>query len=112
MEISRHPDIEKDFRTLRRCLAPQESLEAWERLFCLKGLHETPAVDQFPGFNTHKIFKARVVPLKENLGKSKGYRVIFEMINDESYVILVFSRHGIYRSEAELITLIKERLNS
>jgi hypothetical protein len=110
MEISRHPDIEKDFRALRRFAAPQESLEAWERLFSLKGLRETPAIDPFPGFGARKVFKGRVVPLKENIGKSKGYRVIFEMIHDESYIILVFSRHGVYRSEGELIALIKERL--
>jgi len=109
MEISRHPDIEKDFRLLRRFAAPKESLEAWERLFCLKGLRETPAIDQVPGFSARKIFKGRVVPLRENVGKSKGYRVIFEMCGEDRCVILVFSRHGIYNSEAELIKMIKER---
>lgn len=110
MEISRHPDIEKDFRALRRFAAPQESLEAWERLFCLKGLRETPAIDAFPGFGERKIYKARVVPLRENIGKSKGYRAVFQMIDDESCKILVFSRHGIYKSEQELTNLVKERL--
>lgn len=111
MRIVRHDDIEKDLRNLRRFQAPLESLEAWERLFCLKGLHETPAIDPFPGFGQAKIYKARVVPLRENIGKSKGYRVVFQMINDESCKILVFSRHGIYKSEQELINLVKERVN-
>ena len=110
MEIFRHDDIKKDFRALKRFAAPQESLEAWERLFCLKGLQETPAIDLVPGFGGQKIFKGRVVPLKENVGKSKGYRVIFEII-DSRCRILVFSRHGVYHSEAELLALIKERLH-
>lgn len=111
MEVFRHDDIEKDFRNLRRFSAPEESLEAWERLFCLKGLLETPAIDQFPGFGDRKIYKGRVVPLKENVGKSKGYRVIFELCSDGNYKIIVFSRHGIYHSESELIKLIKNRLD-
>ena len=111
MEISRHNDIEKDFRALRRSAAPQESLESWERLFCLKGLRETPAIDAFPGFGARKIFKGRVVPLKENIGKSKGYRVIFEIIDNDRCFILVFSRHGVYQNEAELIALIKQRIS-
>jgi hypothetical protein len=57
-----------------------------------------------------KVFKARVVPLKENVGKSKGYRVIFEMVEEQKCKILVFSRHGVYKSEQELKAVIKERL--
>lgn len=110
MRISRHELIEKDFKILKRFPAPAESLEAWERLFCLKGLKETPAVEQYPGFGDRKIFKARVVPLKENIGKSKGYRAVFEMILETECRILVFSRHGIYGSEQELQRLIKDRL--
>jgi hypothetical protein len=109
MEISRHPDIEKDFRALKRFAAPKESLEAWERFFCFKGLRETPAIDSFPGFGARKIFKGRVVPLQENFGKSKGYRVIFEICSEDKCVILVFSRHGVYHNEAELIALVKGR---
>src|SRR3989337_4547 len=111
MEVSRHIAIEKDFRALRRSAAPQESLEAWERLFCLKGLRETPAIDAFPGFGERKIYKARVVPLQENFGKSKGYRVVFQVIDEENCKILVFSRHGIYKSEQGLINLVKERIS-
>ncbi len=110
MEIFRHPDIKKDFRALKRFAAPEDSLEAWERLFSLKGLRETPAIDAFSGFGERKIYKARVVPLRENVGKSKGYRAVFQMIDDESCKILVFSRHGIYKSEQELINLVKERV--
>src|SRR3990167_2109513 len=101
MEIWRHEDIEKDFRKLDRFLTPKESLGAWERLLLLKGIHETPAIDQISGFGENKIYKGRVVPLKENIGKSKGYRVIFQIIA-EKYKILVFSRHGIYKTEREL----------
>ena len=109
MNLVRHEDIEKDLRNLRRYQAPLESLEAWERLFCLKGLRETPAIDPFPGFGERKIYKGRVVPLKENVGKSKGYRVIFQMMDEENCKILVFSRHGIYKSEQELIDLVRKR---
>ncbi|MBU1102793.1 hypothetical protein KJ853_04040 [Patescibacteria group bacterium] len=111
MEISRHPDIEKDFRALKRFVAPKESLEAWERLFCLKGLRETPAIDQFPGFGHRKIFKGRIVPLRENVGKSKGHHVVFEIGSEDKCVVLVFSRHGIYHNEAELIALAKDRID-
>lgn len=110
MEIYRHDDLEKDLRKLNRFLTPRESLEAWERLFCLKGLKETPGIDQFPGFGGAKIYKGRVVPLKENLGKSKGYRIIFQMISDDCFKILAFSRHGIYHDERDLIKVIKARL--
>lgn len=109
MEIWRHEDIEKDFRKLNRFPTPQKSLEAWERLLLLKGIHETPAIDQYPGFGENKVYKGRVVPLKENIGKSKGYRVIFQLL-DQKYKILVFSRHGIYKTERELILTIKARL--
>ena len=109
MNIVWHENIEKDLKKLRRFPAPLESLEKWERLFYLKGLHETPAIDPFPGFGEHKIYKGRVVPMRENFGKSKGYRVIFQMIDEENYKILVFSRHGIYKTEQELINLVRER---
>lgn len=109
MEICRHEDIEKDFRKLNRFSAPRESLEAWERLLLLKGIHETPAIDQISGFGENKIYKGRVIPLKEKFGKSKGYRVVFQLI-EERYKILLFSRHGIYKTERELMKLIKERL--
>jgi hypothetical protein len=111
MNVCRHGDIEKDFKKLRRFPAALESLEAWERLFCLKGLRETPAIDPFPGFGERKIYKARVVPLRENVGKSKGYRAVFEMTEAENCKILVFSRHGIYKSERELINLVKRRIS-
>lgn len=110
MEIIRHEDINKDLKNLRRYRAPFKSLEAWEKLFVLKGLHETPGINQFPGFGERKVYKGRVVPLRENFGKSKGYRVIFELINHSSCRILVFTRHGIYKSEQELINLVKGRL--
>ena len=112
MEIIRHGAIEKDLRSLKRFPAPLASLVAWERLFCLKGMRETPGIEHFPGLGVGNIFKARVVPLKENCGKSKGFRLIFRLINNASCQILVFTRHGIYQSEHDLIRLIKERIIS
>ena len=112
MKVSRHDEILKDFKSLKRFPAPEESLEAWERLFCLKGIKETPGIDQYPGFGDVKIYKGRVVPLKENIGKSKGYRVIFQGEENECYRIIAFSRHGIYHDEQNLIRTIKDRLNS
>lgn len=111
MQLARHCEIKKDFKALKRFPAPEESMEAWERLFCLKGLRETPGVDQYPGFGQSRIYKARVIPLKENCGKSKGYRLIFQFLENDKYLILVFSRHGIYDNEQELIDLIKNRCN-
>ena len=35
MRIIRHCELAKDFKNLKRFPAPIESLEAWERLFCL-----------------------------------------------------------------------------
>ena len=112
MEVGRHDGIKTDFKDLGRYQTPEESLEAWERLFALKGLHETPGIDQYPGFGTRKVYKGRVIPLKENVGKSKGYRVIFELVDETHCTILVFSRHGIYKTEKELVDCIKERLGS
>ncbi len=110
MKIIRHEGIEKDLKNLRRFPAPLDSLEAWERLFCLKGLMETPAVEAFAGFGEYKVYKGRVVPMKENVGKSKGYRVVFQMIETDCCKIIVFSRHGIYKSEQELISVVKNRI--
>ena len=78
MRTIRHEDIEKDIKKLRRFPAPRESLEAWERLFCYKGLSETTGIEAFPGFGECKIYKGRVVPMRENVGKSKGYRIVFQ----------------------------------
>jgi len=110
METIRHCDIEKDLKTLKRFSAPRESLEAWERLFCLKGISETPGIEQCLGFGSFKIYKARVVPLKENVGKSQGYRLIFNLLENDVCEILAFSRHGIYKTEQELLRLIRIRL--
>ena len=112
MELSRHVDIAKDFKKLRHFPSAQESLEAWELLFCSKGLKETPGIDSFPGFGSAKLYKGRVVPLKENVGKSKGYRVVFQLTEESCYKILVFSRHGIYHDERDLINLVRIRLDS
>ena len=110
MQIHRHPELSKDFKKLKSFSAPQESLEAWERFFCSKGIKETSGVDKYPGLGSNTIYKARVVPLKENYGKSKGYRLIFKILDQNSILILVFSRHGVYSKEKELIDLIKSRL--
>lgn len=110
MQIFRHDDIEKDLKSLKHFSAPKESLESWERLFCLKGIKETTGIDVFSGFGNKQIYKGRVVPLKENLGKRKGYRVVFQTLNEIECKILVFSRHGVYKSEQELIKVIKNRL--
>ena len=110
MELSRHEDIEKDFRKLKKFPAAEFSLEAWEKLFALKGLSETPAIDAYPGFGKYKVYKGRVVPLLEKVGKSKGYRVIFQLLDNAYFCILVFSRHGVYKTEQELMELIKARL--
>ncbi len=113
MTVYRHGDISKDLRRLRKFSAAEESLLAWERLFELKALSETPGIERMPGFGDRKIYKARVVPLKENVGKSKGYRAIFEIFDDGIECrILVLSRHGIYHSEGDLVKLIHERLNT
>ena len=42
---------------------------------------ETPAIEQYPGFGIRKIFKGRIVPLKENVGKSKGYWATKKTVN-------------------------------
>ncbi len=110
MQICRHDDVERDFKKLKRFSAPEDSLDSRERLFCLKGVKETPGIDLFPGFGDYVIYKGRVVPKKENFGKSKGYRVIFQALNDGDFKVLVFSRHGIYKSEQELINIVKNRL--
>lgn len=110
MQICRHENIEKDFKNLKRFSAPEESLSSWERLFCLKGIRETPGIDMIPGFGSEKIYKGRVVPMKENIGKSNGFRVIFQMLSETDCKVLFFSRHGIYKSEQELIKIIKNRL--
>ncbi|MFA5937041.1 MAG: hypothetical protein WC822_04140 [Candidatus Paceibacterota bacterium] len=112
MQIFRHDSIRKDLKNLKHFSAPEESLESWERLFYLKGIKETPGIEIFSGFGNQNIYKGRVIPLKENFGKSKGYRVIFQKINEASFKILVFSRHGIYKTEQELINIIKDRLET
>lgn len=110
MKIIYHQEIEKDFKKLKRFPSPKESLESWERLFILKGLEETPGIKSYPGFGSAKVYKARVIPLRENRGKSDGYRLIFQLMDDDTCLMLLFSRHGLYNNERELIGFIKERL--
>jgi hypothetical protein len=110
MEIIRQDGILRDFKKLERFPSAVASLEAWERLLLLKGIRETPGIEQYPGFGERTIFKGRVVPLRENVGKSKGYRVIFELAG-EKYIIILFYRHGIYKTEKEVTALIHERLS-
>lgn len=112
MEILHHPDLKKDFKNLKRFAAPEESLMAWERLFLVKGLNETFGIERYPGFQDNIIYKARVVPLKESCGKSGGYRLIFQLKGQEIILILVFSRHGIYKDEKELQQIIKSRISN
>jgi len=111
MDIVWHDDIERDLKRLNGFPPPRESLEAWQRLFCAKGLKETPAIDSYPGFGNAKIYKGRVVPLRENTGKSKGYRVIFQISAVNYCKIIIFSCHGIYKTEQELINIIKQRID-
>ena len=111
MDIECHDEIDNDCKKLKkRFPAPKESLEAWERFFIYKGLNETTGIKLYSGLGYKNIYKARIVPLKENVGKSKGYRLIFQIIDNKICKLLVFSRHGIYSSEQELNKIIKERL--
>ena len=77
----------------------------------MKVLHETPGIDHVPGFGERKICKARSVPLRENVGKLKGYGVVFQMVAEENCRILIFSRNGIYKSEQELMGMVKQRMD-
>lgn len=108
--IIRHPNIAKDLKDLRRYPKAAESLDAWERIFCAKGLRETPGINRYPGFGKREIYKARVVPLGEKLGKSSGYRVIFERRGPAVFCILIFTRHGEYKHEKDLANFIRSRL--
>ncbi|MCD4705942.1 hypothetical protein K8R61_02575 [bacterium] len=110
MQITYHDEINKDYKNLKRFPSPKKSLEAWERLFCLKGLSETPGIKLYPMFSRHKIYKARIVPLQEKCGKSKGYRLIFQLLENGDFIFLILSRHGIYNNEKDLISLIKKRI--
>ena len=114
MKILRHPDLKKDLKKLKKYNAPVESLESWELLFEVKGLENTPSIDKCKGYGSDcNIYKARIIPLKENFGKSNGYRVIFCIkTKEESQIcyILFFTRHGIYKKEDDLIKIVKERI--
>ncbi|MFA5800169.1 MAG: hypothetical protein WC840_04385 [Candidatus Peribacteraceae bacterium] len=79
-------------------------------VFCAKGLRETPGINRYPGFGKREIYKARVVPLGEKLGKSSGYRVIFERRGPAVFCILIFTRHGEYKHEKDLANFIRSRL--
>ena len=109
-EVRRHPDIVGDMKKLRKFPKPDASLESWEMLFSAKGLNEVPGINRYPGFGKREIYKARVLPLGEKVGKSSGYRLIFERLADGAHRILIFSRHGQYKHERELQQLIRERL--
>lgn len=110
MQIIHHLEINKDLKKLKRFQTPKESLEAWERLFYSKNIKEMPGIKPYPGFGQNKVFKAKVIPLRENCGKSNGYRLVFRILDNDLYEILIFSRHEIYKSERDLIKIIKIRL--
>lgn len=111
-EIHRHSGITGDLKRLRKFSRPGASLESWEMLFRAKGFHGVPGIDRYPGFGEREIYKARVIPLGENVGKSSGYRLIFERVSGNTYRAVVFSRHGQYQHERDLQRLIRERLEA
>lgn len=108
--VIRHPNIESDIKALRKFRTAKESLEAWERLFCARGLHEMPGISPYPGFGEREIYKARAIPLGEHRGKSGGYRIILERTDRIVFRILLISRHTEYKQEKELGSLIRSRL--
>lgn len=110
METMEHREIVKDIKKLKKKFpAPRESLDSWTMLFGVKGLSETPSIDKYSGFGCHNIYKARVIPKSENIGKSSGYRLIFE-IRGNLCILLCFLRHGFYKKEQDLIRIIKHRI--
>ncbi len=112
MEIKCHSDIDKDLKNLKKCADPLGSLESWERLFLVKGINETPGIDPYPGFGDKKIYKARVVPLKENRGKSDGYRLVFQLISNDCIKLVAYYRHnaGKLKKESKVMGVVKSRL--
>lgn len=110
MKIIRHQDLQRDMKVLgKKYPTPEESLESWEMLFEIKGLEEMSGLERYPGFGKNIIYKARVIPKKENVGKSSGYRVIFQ-IKDGSCVILFFYRHTIQKKETKIGKFIGHRI--
>lgn len=108
--VTRHPSIAKDLKNLRRYPQAEKSLDAWERIFCARGLKETPGINRYPGFGEREIYKARVVALGEKSGKAGGYRVIFERRGGTIFCLLILTRHSEYKHEKDLMNLIHARL--
>jgi len=79
----RLPQLTSDIKRLKKRFRSSEiDLKYAERL--LEAGQVLPQADPYLGFESHKIFNMRVVNTHSARGKSAGYRLIYEKIEDES----------------------------
>ncbi len=99
LEVIRCLEIERDIKALRKKYRhAEDDLRAAERL--LENSKPLRHVDPYPGFGTKQVYKARYV--NQNLGTkglSSGYRIVYEVISDESgvtsfIIIYAYSKKG------------------
>lgn len=112
MVVRRHPDLARDLKALgRKYRSVAQDLVYAERLLAIR--QSIPETTPYPGFGTHRVYKTRVVNTSIPYGKSKGYRLIYELVaveENESLEIVLLYDHTTYPDEAEVQRQVRSRL--
>ena len=69
--------------------------------------------DPYQGFSSRKVFKTRVVNTAISSGKSKGYRLIYEVVveeGDDEFLLVLLYDHKSYSEEIDVQKEVRFRL--
>lgn len=112
MIVRRHSDLVRDVKALgKKYRSVAQDLIYAERLLAIG--QSIPETTPYPGFGIHRIYKTRVVNTSIPYGKSKGYRLIYELVvveEDESLELVFLYDHTTCSDEAEVKREVRTRL--
>ncbi len=110
--IKRHPELAKDLKQLgKKYPSVGQDLVYVERLLAIG--HSFPHTDAYKGFGARRLFKTRVENTSVSRGKSKGYRLIYEVVveeDDEGCELLLLYDHNAFKAELDVRKELRARL--
>ena len=110
--IKRHPELAKDLKQLgKKYPSVGKDLVYVERLLAIG--FSLPQTYAYKGFGARRLFKTRVENTSVSRGKSKGYRLIYELIveeDDEGYELLLLYDHNTFKTELDVRKKLRARL--
>lgn len=112
LTVRRHPYLAKDLKRLgKKHRSVAQDLVYAERL--LSAGQTLPETTPYPGFGQRKVFKTRVINTSIASGKSKGYRLIYELVaaeDDNNIELVLLYDHTTHTDESEVWREIRVRL--